>query len=168
MTIGSVKPEEIWIRRQDIENDGLHLILRIRWNIQEEQISNPDDRETHTEWIYEDEELNIKASQLKLDNSGDLQMQINAWLKKHKTDLLNAAYQMKALKTNQNPASKYPSDIEVAYNRLSNISDMDYSQVEAYINNNVADLASARDYLVLLSKAVLGLIKIVDFKDDAF
>lgn len=168
MTRGSVKPEEIWIRRQDIEKDGLHLTLHIRWNIQEEQTTNPDDGETYAEWIYEDEELNIKPSQLKLDNSGDLQTQINAWLGKHKADLLNAAYQMKALRTNQNPVSKYSDDIRIAYEQLSNISDMDYSQVEAYISNNVTDLISARDYLVLLSKVVLGLIKVVDFKDDAF
>jgi hypothetical protein len=39
-----------------------------------------------------------------------------------------------------------------------------YSQVETYIMNNVTDLASARTYLIKLSKVVLAIIKIMDRK----
>ena len=53
-------------------------------------------------------------------------------------------------------------DFEKAIIRRKELANMTYSQVESYINNNVIDLASAKQYLIKLSKIVLAGIKIQD------
>lgn len=55
-----------------------------------------------------------------------------------------------------------PFDIEQAIKRRSELANMSYLQIEMYINNNVVDLDSARQYLIKLSKTVLGIVKIQD------
>lgn len=45
------------------------------------------------------------------------------------------------------------------------LSSKTYAQAENYINNNVTDLATAKSYLIDLSKVVLALMKIVNAKD---
>lgn len=42
---------------------------------------------------------------------------------------------------------------------LSGIADMTYAELDTYINNNVTNLAEAKEYLKKLSKVVLALMK---------
>ena len=51
------------------------------------------------------------------------------------------------------------TEYENAVRRRAELASMSYDQVETYIDNNVADLASARAYLKKLSKIVLAIIK---------
>lgn len=44
----------------------------------------------------------------------------------------------------------------------NHVASMTYAEVETYIDTNVTDLASARNFLKLLAKAVLAMIKIQD------
>ena len=48
--------------------------------------------------------------------------------------------------------------------RLEDLAQYDFDQVETYINNNVTDLASARNYLIKLSKVNLAVIKLLQDK----
>jgi len=42
------------------------------------------------------------------------------------------------------------------------LAQLDYDQIDNYINNNVVSFEEAKDYLKKLSKVVLGIIKIMD------
>jgi len=55
----------------------------------------------------------------------------------------------------------FPDRIAAARNLFegSILYDVEYNQVDTYINNNVTDLASAREFLKKLSKIVLALLK---------
>ena len=59
-----------------------------------------------------------------------------------------------------------PSDeaISEALDYLDVVDRMDYEQLENYIINQITTLAKARDYLIILSKAFLALVKLVDSK----
>lgn len=54
------------------------------------------------------------------------------------------------------------SDYVAAMKMRKILDKMDYNDIEDYINTNVVDLPTARDYLIKLSKVVLALTKIVD------
>ena len=45
---------------------------------------------------------------------------------------------------------------------LSAISEMTYAQLDTYIDNNVTNLAEAKQYLKKLSKVVLAIVKWLD------
>lgn len=45
---------------------------------------------------------------------------------------------------------------------LSDISGMTYAQLDTYIDNNVTNLAEAKQYLKKLSKVVLAIVKWLD------
>lgn len=51
-----------------------------------------------------------------------------------------------------------------AIKKRHELAQFDFTQLETYIENNVTDLASAKDFLQKLSKVVLGIIKISDYQ----
>jgi hypothetical protein len=55
-----------------------------------------------------------------------------------------------------------PQEYSQAFKIRQLIDTMSYQDVEDYINANVTDLASARTYIIRLSKVVLALAKIAD------
>jgi hypothetical protein len=54
------------------------------------------------------------------------------------------------------------ADYRAALKIRSELAALTYSQVENYVAANVTDLASAKAYLVKLSKVVLGIIRMMD------
>lgn len=56
------------------------------------------------------------------------------------------------------------SDFIVAMKLRKLIDNLTYQELETYIENNVTDLASAKEFLKTLSKVTLALCKIVDSK----
>lgn len=61
MVRSAVKPQEIWIRKREIREDGLYLICRVRWDIQEDTYTDEESGETVTEYTYQEEEVAIKS-----------------------------------------------------------------------------------------------------------
>lgn len=56
-------------------------------------------------------------------------------------------------------------DYQTALKQRSFIVDLDYEKIERYIDKNINDLASAKEFLKKLSKAVLSLSRIQDKED---
>ena len=54
------------------------------------------------------------------------------------------------------------SEYRAALKFREELAQLDYNQIETYIDNNVTDLQGAKDYMKKLSKVVLGMIKIMD------
>ena len=54
-------------------------------------------------------------------------------------------------------AVQYQDAMEVV--NLSNLAQMTYAQLDTYIQNNVTDMASARDFLQKVSRVVLAILK---------
>ena len=54
-------------------------------------------------------------------------------------------------------AAQYQDAMEVV--NLSNLAKMTYAQLDTYIQNNVTDMASARDFLQKVSRVVLAILK---------
>lgn len=51
--------------------------------------------------------------------------------------------------------------------KRAELADLTVAQLDTYIDANVTDLASAKTYLKKLSKVVLGIIKMMDYKGGA-
>lgn len=64
------------------------------------------------------------------------------------------------------PLRYSPSDEQIseALGYLDIVDTMDYDQLETYIMNQITTLPKARDYMIILSKAFLALVKLVDSK----
>ena len=60
MVRSAVKPNPIWIRKREMREDGLYLICRARWDIQEGNFTD-EEGETVTEYTYQEEEVAIKS-----------------------------------------------------------------------------------------------------------
>ena len=55
MTRSMVSPDTIWLRKTDLTDNGLFLILRVRSNIK--QITIDTDGSSHTEYEYDENEV---------------------------------------------------------------------------------------------------------------
>ena len=54
------------------------------------------------------------------------------------------------------------SEYRTALKFREELAQLDYNQIDKYIDNNVVSFEEAKDYLKKLSKVVLGIIKIMD------
>ena len=56
MTRSMISPDTIWLRKTELTDDSLFLILRVRSNIQQVTIENGDGG-SHTEYEYDENEI---------------------------------------------------------------------------------------------------------------
>ncbi|MCD4760870.1 hypothetical protein K8R42_03160 [bacterium] len=112
---------------------------QVNYNVQEVEIT--DDQGTRTAYEYDYVEITGKVTRTKVMaamEAGDREDDPEAW-------------------TPDDVATEH-SDAKAAIS-LSGLAEMTYAQLDAYIDANVTDMASARAYLRKLSKVVLALVK---------
>jgi hypothetical protein len=52
-----VSPDTIWLRKTELTDNGLFLILRVRSNIQQITVKDADGGDSHTEYEYDENEV---------------------------------------------------------------------------------------------------------------
>ena len=60
MTRSAVIPETVWVRKKELTDDGLFLILRVRANIHQVTVEDMDG-ESRTEYEYDEEEIKYQV-----------------------------------------------------------------------------------------------------------
>jgi len=60
MTRSAVQPETIWVRKKELTDDGLFLILKVRSNIHQVTVEDMDG-ESHIEYKYDEEEIRYQV-----------------------------------------------------------------------------------------------------------
>ena len=110
-----------------------------RWDIREEQVTDPVTGEVTTKYVYKEVAIDGKVTKAKV----------------------LAAMQADELEQNSGDASDAAAQYEDAKGTidLSNIADLTYDQLATYIDNNVTDLASAKAFLKQLAAVVLAMLK---------
>lgn len=108
LTRSTINPKSIWVRRIDKTSDGLVAIFRVRWNIHTVDVDT-DDNEIHTEYEYDEEELNcVLPSDVESPDS------LGNYFKANKTKLVTQAKGLQKIelaKPQLEPKSWY-TDIE--------------------------------------------------------
>ena len=107
-----------------------------RWNVQEEQVTDPMTGEETTKYVYNEVAIDGPVTKGKV---------------------------LEAMRLAELEQASDATDAEVEYSaagdELAQIADMTYAELDDYINGNVIDLASAKAFLKKLGKVVLALLK---------
>ena len=96
----TVKPETIKIRKKEEREDGIYFLSLVRWDIQKETIAD-EDGEEHTEFVYQEEEIPIRADMsiaISVDDSKDVGSQVRDYLDTNESEVVKTAQKKKALK----------------------------------------------------------------------
>jgi len=84
----TIKPKVFWLRKKEMVDDRLIIWLRVRWNIKAVEVEDMD-KETHQEWEYNEEEVKLSFDADLFDETANLNTQVKAYLRTHKTALRN-------------------------------------------------------------------------------
>jgi len=107
-----------------------------RWNIQEEQVTDPMTGEETTKYVYSEVAIDGPVTKGKV---------------------------LEAMRLAELEQDSDATDAEVEYSaagdKLAQIAGMTYAELDDYINGNVVDLASAKAFLQKLGEVVLALLK---------
>ncbi|MBC8276142.1 MAG: hypothetical protein H8E40_14395, partial [Chloroflexi bacterium] len=106
-----------------------------RWNIQEEQVTDPMTGEVTTKYVYNEVGIDGKVAKAKI---------------------LEA---MRLAELEQGSDGDAALQYEDATTRIAEIADMTYAELDTYINDNVTDLVSAKTFLKRLARVVLAILK---------
>ena len=106
-----------------------------RWNIQEEQVTDPMTGEASVKYIYNEVWIDGKVTKAKI---------------------LEA---MRLAELEQGSDGDAALQYEDATTRIAEIADMTYAELDTYINDNVTDLVSAKTFLKRLARVVLAILK---------
>lgn len=60
MTRSMIKPESIWLRKTELTDEGLFLILRVRSNVKQLNVEDTSG-ETHVEYDYDEKEIRYQV-----------------------------------------------------------------------------------------------------------
>ena len=107
-----------------------------RWNIQEEQVTDPVTGEVTTKYVYDEVAIEGNVTKAKILEAMRL------------ADIESADSEGSAL-----------AEYEVANTKLAKIADLTYAQLDSYIDKNVTDLPSAKVFLKDLAAVVLAVLK---------
>ena len=85
----SVKPEEIYLQKKEIEADNLILYLRVRWNIHELRIK--EEKKTRVEYAYIERKMKLNLGVETFDLTLGIENQILTHLTKNKDAIIDKA-----------------------------------------------------------------------------
>jgi len=111
---------------------------QVNYNITSEEVT--DEHGTHIVWKYDIVEVEGKVTKLKVIEA------------------------MQEADADADSSEIVPDDIATHHNnakserKLSTIANMTYAQTDTYINANVTDLASAREFLKKLTRVILAIL----------
>ena len=90
MTRSMVKPEAIWLRKTELTDDGLFLLIRVRSNIKQITVGDSD-KEKHIEFEYDENEIRYQVPE-RVKSLAEIQSLITA----NATDIFSKANTRKA------------------------------------------------------------------------
>ena len=108
-----------------------------RWNIQEEQVTDPMTGEASVKYIYNEVWIDGKVTKAKILE----------------------AMRFAELEEDDSDVNEVTKQYEDARSNIRQFADMSYADLDIYVDKNVTDLKSVRAFLKKLAKVVLGVLK---------
>ena len=108
-----------------------------RWNIQEEQVTDPMTGEASVKYIYNEVWIDGKVTKAKILE----------------------AMRVAELEEDDSDVNEVTKQYEDARSNIRQFADMSYADLDIYVDKNVTDLKSVRAFLKKLAKVVLGVLK---------